>query len=144
MERRNVYRLAVCRRSRHLGLAVLRDSTLIAVRTHRLKRGERPTAKELIQDVADTYLVEELVLETGSPLRLPRRGSRIIVAVALTSAKAILLPATRERGHQAVFLEICRRYPALRHRHRPSRDRVAQLLAVVLAVSRVQEQHQLT
>ncbi len=134
-------RLALVRRSRHLGLAVLRSSTLLFLETRRVRQPK--DIRRVIGPLVSAYAVDEIVLETGGRLPAPagdlRPAGRPVAVVrrSIARAKDTLLPPAFPHTHRHLFAELFRRFPAL---HRPSprgalsRDRVTQLLAVALAL----------
>lgn len=114
----------------------MRGTTLLFLKTSRLPAQGHRRIGAIIQETADAFVVDEIVTEAGSRLRLPVARFRTSLSVSLEQARRTLAPASPGRGHRPLFQELARRCPALQRRIRTSRDRLAQLLAVALALTR--------
>lgn len=132
------YRLGIVRRSRHIGCAVLRGTTLVYIVSGR-QTGRRPRGTaDLVGRLCRDFPIGEMVMEPGD--RALAGDYQIpVVEVSLAEALSRLVPE-HPRPRRGMLIEhVAGRYPAVNHTirrcRRVTRDRTASLYAVALALT---------
>jgi hypothetical protein len=128
-------RLGIVQRSRHIGLAVLRGTTLVCFATRRQTGQRTSDVGAEIDRLCHDHGVDEIIIEPRAHRREPFPMNA--VQLSLDSAMPSLLARDVERHTQrALISTLLTRYPALRVGRRLSRDRIVALYAVALALAR--------
>ena len=132
------YRLGIVRRSRHIGCAVLRGTTLVYIVSGR-QTGQRPRRiADLVGRLCRDFPIGELVTEPGGGAFAAARDIPV-VEVSLSDALSRLVPEHPRPRRSMLVEHVAGRYPAVRHTirrcRRVTRDRTASLYAVALALT---------
>lgn len=133
-----IYRLAVVRRSRYVGAAVLAGAKLVAVRARRIPPRDRKQLRKFILQLGTDQAVDEVVIEHCDR---PTLATECLPWPSTTASRCEvaehILKGQRRPTRRDLMAEVCRRYPELRRcRGRAlSRDRTVILFAVALALA---------
>jgi hypothetical protein len=132
--------MGIIKRSRHIGFAVLRGTTLVCIVTRRRTgRSTRDITDHIARSCRDFAIDEVLAEQHDAAWNIG--ANRRMTTVSLTAVMTALLPTHPRPTPGALIDEVLRRYPALRRGDRLSRDRTVALYAVALALTQTTTIH---